>query len=214
MLRGLPALWLSPRARCLSEQLTPGSERGERKQETVRKIGCLLKSQTGGNKEKRKKKNKKKPGEAITNLPSESRQKIALVCRALQKRRPLLAFKVPLKRKLSSSPRPDKGKEIRLITSGGEIPQPRCPGAGRLQPDCWGRPGNLPKGLGQNGSELEAPVLAGCPHWGHRAGGPACLPATHAATPPYPLCLLPPCPPPSRSRVPKAAGPPRKGVWV
>lgn len=46
------------RARCLSEQLTAGGERGERKQETVRasvrKTACLLKSQMRGNKERKK----------------------------------------------------------------------------------------------------------------------------------------------------------------
>lgn len=153
-------------------------------------------------------------------MPSESRQKIALVCRALQKRRPLLAFKVPLKRKLSSSPRPDKGKEIRLITSGGEIPQPRCPGAGRLQPDCWGRPGNLPKGLGQNGSELEAPVLAG---WGGQCPCPQMrLTQCPLGTPSWRACLPPgyarghpslPTLPPS-SMPPPIPQPRPEGCWT
>lgn len=121
--------------RCLSEQLTPGSERGEREQETVRaslrKTGCLLKSQIRGNKERRGKKKKKRENqrEAIANLPSESRQKIALVCRGSLERQPLPAFEVPQKRKLSSSLPPDKGKEIRLMVSGGDTLSPGGPGA-------------------------------------------------------------------------------------
>lgn len=92
------------RARCLSSSHQAVSEEKEGRETvraSLRKTGCLLKSQTGGNKE-RKKKKKKKPRQAIANLWSESRQKIALVCRASLKRQPLLAFKVPLKRKLSS----------------------------------------------------------------------------------------------------------------
>lgn len=85
----------------------------------------MLKSQIRGNKERRKKKIiRENQHEAIANLPSESRQKIALVCRASLERQPLLAFKVPQKRKLSSSLPPDKGKEIRLMVSGGDIPGP------------------------------------------------------------------------------------------
>ena len=88
----------------------------------------MLKSQIRGNKERRKKKIiRENQHEAIANLPSESRQKIALVCRASLERQPLLAFKVPQKRKLSSSLPPDKGKEIRLMVSGGDIPSPGGP---------------------------------------------------------------------------------------
>ena len=96
----------------------------------------MLKSQIRGNKERRKKKIiRENQHEAIANLPSESRQKIALVCRASLERQPLLAFKVPQKRKLSSSLPPDKGKEIRLMVSGGDIPSPGGPGAWE-----WGSP--------------------------------------------------------------------------
>lgn len=54
---------LRERGICLSSSHQAVSEERERKQETVRasirKIGCLLKSQTSGNNEKRKKKIRK-----------------------------------------------------------------------------------------------------------------------------------------------------------
>lgn len=69
----------------------------------------------------------------------------------------MLALKVLLKRKLSSSPPPDKGKEIRLISSDWEIPQPRVLRS-REPEKPHTSSASAQVGKGQNGWEPERPL--------------------------------------------------------